>query len=297
MLKPKMGRDLNLFLVCFVLTACTQPENFAPVVERNIPFQPILAPEPNAPVKRTVVVKKPFSETLTSEALTAQDKTIAKNKSPVKIKENAATADNRFYLVQASDTLFSIARMSGISAERLVMWNRLKPPHYLEVGQKLRLFEDRRQKKVQERKTLAETKSDNPTEEKKSAISNVNKKVLKLNWQWPIRGKIVKNFLQSGKGIDIKAKTNQQVKAAEAGEVVYGGQGLIGYGNLLIIQHNKDFLSAYGNNSTLLVEEGQQVEKGQAIAEIEKAGNGASVLHFEIRKQGKSVNPLKFLPK
>lgn len=292
MFKPKIGRDFGLLLVCLFVSACAQPENFAPVVERNKPLQPIETAEPNAPVKRTTVVKKPISE-----QPIRQNNTIANKKSPVNIKESHLAADNQFYVVQAGDTLFSIAQLTGISAERLVVWNGLKPPHYLKVGQTLRLFDDRKQKTVQERKTQAEVKSVKLPEEKKSAISNVNKKVLKLNWQWPIKGKIVKNFLQSGKGIDIKAKTNQQVEAAEAGEVVYGGQGLIGYGNLLIIQHNKDFLSAYGNNSTLLVEEGQLVEKGQAIAEIEKSGNGAAVLHFEIRKQGKSVNPLKFLPK
>lgn len=292
MLKPKTGSYFDLLLVCIFLSACAQPENFAPVVNLNSPLKPIELVEPKAQVVHTTVVKTAISAAEPGQAIT-----IAKTQFPGKIKENLQTADKPFYVVQAGDTLFSIVQATGVSAERLVKWNRLKPPHYFNVGQRLNLFDERQQKITQVRKTPVIDKSDQPPEEKKSAISNINKKVLKLNWQWPIKGKIVKNFLQSGKGIDIKAKSNQQVKAAETGKVVYGGQGLKGYGNLLIIQHNKDFLSAYGNNSALLVEEGQWVEKGQAIAEIKQAENGATVLHFEIRKQGKSVNPLKFLPK
>ncbi len=135
-------------------------------------------------------------------------------------------------------------------------------------------------------------------DEKKSIISINNKKVLKLNFVWPIRGKVVKNFAQSdNKGIDIAGKTSQQVLAAEAGKAVYCGSGLTGYGNLIIIKHNQTYLTAYAHNKRLSVKEGQSVDKGQPIGEVGLTGFKKQILHFEIRKNGKSINPLTLLPK
>lgn len=133
--------------------------------------------------------------------------------------------------------------------------------------------------------------------QKKSIISIDNANMLKLSFQWPLKGKVLKAFSQAdNKGIDIACKMEQDVSAAEAGKVVYSGQGLIGYGNLLIIKHNDLYLSAYANNSRLLVAEGYTVEKGQVIAKVGQAGSNKTSLHFEIRKNGKPVNPLNFLP-
>ncbi|MDI1230042.1 MAG: peptidoglycan DD-metalloendopeptidase family protein [Methylobacter sp.] len=146
------------------------------------------------------------------------------------------------------------------------------------------------------------TEKNGSSPQKKSIISIDNAAMLKLNFQWPIKGKILKYFSPAhNKGIDIAGKTGQDVSAAEAGKVVYSGQGLIGYGNLLIIKHNNLYLSAYANNSQLLVTEGHTVDKGEVIAKAGQAqsnsakSNQAS-LHFEIRKNGKPVNPLNFLP-
>lgn len=138
--------------------------------------------------------------------------------------------------------------------------------------------------------------------QKKSIISIDNESMLKLYFQWPIKGKVLKAFSQAdNKGIDIAGEKGQDVSAAEAGKVVYSGQGLIGYGNLLIIKHNDLYLSAYANNSQLLVAEGHSVEKGEVIAKVGQAESnptesGQPSLHFEIRKNGKPVNPLNFLP-
>ena len=130
------------------------------------------------------------------------------------------------------------------------------------------------------------------------SIVLIDKKMLKLNFGWPIKGRVIKRFSPShNKGIDITGKKGQSVHATEAGQVVYGGQGLIGFGKLLIIKHNDVYLSAYANNSHLLVREGQHVEKGQVIAEVGDVGIKRTSLHFEIRKNGKPVNPLKLLPK
>jgi len=134
------------------------------------------------------------------------------------------------------------------------------------------------------------------TNEKKLTISIDKEKVLKLNFQWPLKGKVVKKFSQShDKGIEIAGKVGQPVAATEAGKVVYSGQGLLGYGNLLIIKHNDLYLSAYANNSRLLVAEGNSVTKGQVIAEVGQVGNKRPALHFEIRKNGKPIDPMIFL--
>ena len=133
---------------------------------------------------------------------------------------------------------------------------------------------------------------------RKSNASIEDKKMLELRFSWPIKGRVLKSYSPSrNKGIDIAGKSGQPVKAAEAGKVVYGGQGLIGFGKLLIIKHNDIYLSAYANNSLLLVNEGELVKKGQVVAKVGKAGIKRTSLHFEIRKNGKPVNPLKFLPK
>jgi len=144
-------------------------------------------------------------------------------------------------------------------------------------------------------KTLGKKRN---SSQKKPIFSTDNKNLLKLHWQWPIKGRVVKNFSQSGsKGIDISGQLGQSVRAAEAGKVVYSGDGLIGYGNLLIIKHNEMYLSAYANNSRLLVSEGQVISKSQVVAEVGKVGSGQPALHFEIRKNGKPVNPVNYLPK
>jgi lipoprotein NlpD len=133
--------------------------------------------------------------------------------------------------------------------------------------------------------------------QKKSIISIDKENMLMLNFQWPIKGKVLKSFSQAdNKGIDIAGEMGQKVYAAEAGKVVYSGQGLIGYGNLLIIKHNDLYLSAYANNSQLLFTEGDTVKKGEVIAKVGQAGSNKTSLHFEIRKNGKPVNPLNLLP-
>jgi Peptidase family M23 len=147
------------------------------------------------------------------------------------------------------------------------------------------------------RNTPEHPNNDKKSIEKTSTISNNNKKVLKLNFGWPVRGKIIKNFLQSNrKGIDIIGKPGQRVFAAEAGKAVYCGHGLPGYGNLVIIKHNPDYLTAYAHNSKINVSEGQLIDKGQVIGKVSENGSKKALLHFEIRKNGQSVNPLSLLP-
>jgi lipoprotein NlpD len=117
-----------------------------------------------------------------------------------------------------------------------------------------------------------------------------------LEWIWPAKGKVLEGFSESTKGIDIAGKSGQAVSASAAGKVVYSGAGLRGYGKLIIIKHNNTYLSAYAHNNKLLVKEGQTVAKGQKIAEMGNTDSTLVKLHFEIRKNGKPVDPLKHLP-
>jgi lipoprotein NlpD len=119
-----------------------------------------------------------------------------------------------------------------------------------------------------------------------------------LDWAWPAKGKIVAGFSETAnlKGIDIAGKSGQPVLASGPGKVVYAGSGLRGYGKLIIIKHNNTFLSAYAHNREILVKEGQQVARGQKIAEMGDSDADQVKLHFEIRRLGKPVDPAKFLP-
>ena len=120
----------------------------------------------------------------------------------------------------------------------------------------------------------------------------------KVDWVWPAKGKIVTGFSEAAslKGIDIAGASGQPVAASAGGKVVYAGTGLRGYGKLIIIKHNGTFLSAYAHNKEILVKEGQQVTRGQKIAEMGNTDADQVKLHFEIRRQGKPVDPLRYLP-
>ena len=134
--------------------------------------------------------------------------------------------------------------------------------------------------------------SDKPGELKPAAETD------DVAWGWPAAGRVIGQFSEGGsnKGLDIAAKIGDPVLAAGPGKVVYSGQGLRGYGRLVIIKHNNTYLSAYAHNSNLLVKEGQLVTKGQKIAEAGNTDSEVPKLHFEIRRQGKPVDPSKFLP-
>ncbi len=119
-----------------------------------------------------------------------------------------------------------------------------------------------------------------------------------IKWAWPTKGNVVKSDTPISKnGIDIAGIKGQPINAAAPGQVVYSGSGLLGYGRLIIIKHNENYLSAYAHNDELLVKEGEQVTAGQNIALMGQTVNGRTLLHFEIRKNGQPVNPLGYLPK
>lgn len=140
----------------------------------------------------------------------------------------------------------------------------------------------------------AERPADKPAEKPAPSAAEGDE----VAWGWPLNGRIIGQFTESGtnKGIDIAAKVGDAVVAAGPGRVVYAGQGLRGYGRLVIIKHNNTYLSAYAHNSSILVKEGQTVTRGQKIAEAGNTDSDVPKLHFEIRRQGKPVDPIKLLP-
>lgn len=150
--------------------------------------------------------------------------------------------------------------------------------------------------------TQAAAPAEKPAAEKPAAAAPAAEGAGEIDWGWPAGGKLIGTFSEGGsgaeasKGIDIAGKLGETVQAAAAGKVVYVGSGLRGYGNLVIVRHNAAFLSAYAHNSRILVKEGQAVSRGQKIAELGNTDADQPKLHFEVRHQGKPVDPLKYLP-
>lgn len=139
----------------------------------------------------------------------------------------------------------------------------------------------------------------NITPPQQPAAGNIAASAPALVWRWPTTGKIIENFSTGNgdnKGIDIAGKQGQPILAAASGRVVYAGNALRGYGNLIIIKHNDDYLSAYAHNNTMLVREQQDIKAGQQIATMGNTGTSSTRLHFEVRYKGKPVNPLRYLP-
>nr|WP_319555232.1 peptidoglycan DD-metalloendopeptidase family protein [uncultured Vibrio sp.] len=154
-------------------------------------------------------------------------------------------------------------------------------------------------KKVEQSKTKEYVGSKDNQNVKKNPSTTTTENANVSKWLWPTKGRVIKNFSageQGNKGIDIAGKRGQPIVSTAAGTVVYSGNALRGYGNLIIVKHNDNYLSAYAHNDKLLVSEGQSVNSGQKIATMGSSGSKSVKLHFEIRYQGKSVNPKRYLP-
>ena len=131
-------------------------------------------------------------------------------------------------------------------------------------------------------------------------VNSKTRKVAGVTWSWPTTGKVIEQFSTAetgNKGIDIAGNRGQAILSAADGQVVYSGNALRGFGNLIIINHNNEYLSAYAHNDVMLVKEGQKVKRGQHIARMGNTDAASTRLHFEIRYRGQSVNPVSYLPK
>ncbi|EKT54045.1 murein hydrolase activator NlpD [Providencia sneebia] len=240
------------------------------------------------------------------------------------------------YKVQRGDTLFYIAYITGNDFRELATKNNISEPYSLNVGQVIHLdngsvtpsgklvanSSNSNQQQVDLRTTNAYPASDSGSNSGKmlpnnkkpttstatattvvstapatTSTSSTNSSSIK--WRWPAEGKMIEGFSDAeggNKGVDIAGSRGQPVIASAPGKVVYAGNALRGYGNLIIIKHNDDYLSAYAHNDTLLVRSQQDVAAGQKIATMGSTGISSVRLHFEIRYKGKSVNPLRYLP-
>ena len=283
-------RTKKLFasILCLILAACAGTQNRAPVIERSAAVS---------------------------------------NKKPVSVKSVNKSTDKDwrpdFYVVKKGDTLYSVGLEHGYDYKEIAQLNQIEQPYVIRVGQSLKLKDAKAPTKTQAPQQKAQeddvvikplnTDAQAPastelneqkvtpasTPAKTSNIQNIafgnNEEI--TEWAWPTKGKITNGFTEGGsaKGIDIEGALGQDINSAGAGKVIYNGSDLRGYGNLVIVKHNKDYLSVYAHNNKILVKEGQQVLKGQKIAEMGSSGADKVKLHFEIRFQGKSVDPTKFL--
>ena len=230
--------------------------------------------------------------------------------------ENAGKAG--YYTVKPGDTLIRIGLDTGQNFRDIVRWNNLENPNLIEVGQVLRVV------------APVSTTADNGVVTRPVASGSVSTTTVAapakpassapgttataaapaaspapaasageddIAWIWPAQGSLIAGFDEAkNKGYDISGKAGDPVVASADGRVVYSGAGLRGYGNLIILKHNNTFLTAYAHNQTLLVKEDQSVKKGQKIAEMGNSDADRVKLHFEIRRQGKPVDPARYLP-
>jgi len=195
------------------------------------------------------------------------------------------------WTVKRGDSLYKISRQSGVSVSELARLNGLRSPYTLVPGQRLQLGEGKSSN------TTATPRSSTPVARRNTPAPPAAK--TNIRWHWPARGEVIASFdsRDSGKGINIAGKRGDAVLAAAPGTVVYEGSGLRGYGRLIIIKHDSDFLSAYAHCDRTYVQEGNVIKSAQKIADMGSTGTKRVMLHFEIRYRGVPVDPLKYLPK
>ena len=236
-------------------------------------------------------------------------------------KQTRSQTPPQTYTVKKGDTLYSISFGYGMDYRDVAKINGIGPPYTIYIGQKLRFrgapaAPVRQQVAKSQPKTAPTTSAPKTQASQPKTTSQPAKATPKPSspppsspaptgtstpaWQWPTKGPLLSSFSNAEatrKGIKIAGRAGQDVVAAASGRVVYSGNGLSRYGNLLIIKHNDVYLSAYAHNNSLLVKEGDNVRAGQKIATLGRTGTQRDQLHFEIRRNGQPVDPLRYLPK
>jgi len=237
--------------------------------------------------------------------------------------------DSVYYTVKKGETLYSIAWRANSDVRNLAKLNKISSPYKIFPGQKLIVSKKKTSNTPNASASKTYTKNSNKSSSKytqktvKKTVAPVKKQEYGKNvseqkvsknatsqgstfskkireWQWPANGKVIARFStaqQGNKGIDIAGRRGDKIKAAADGKVVYAGSALRGYGKLVIVKHNDDYLSAYAHNDKILVKEKQRVKAGDVIANMGDTDAQRVMLHFEVRFRGKSVNPMKYLPK
>ncbi len=283
-----------------LLAGCAGARHPAPVEERAIGARAV----PN------IVSQSPG----TAPALPATD-----TSKPLPGAENAGKPG--YYTVKPGDTMIRIGLESGQNWKDLVKWNNLENANVIEVGQVLRVVPPGENASAVTTRPVTIAKAETrpldakPSPSAASATPSTGAAPAPspspalaaaaaardgdddIHWIWPASGPVNSVFEEGkSKGLGIAGKLGDPVLAAADGRVVYAGSGLRGYGNLVILKHNATYLTAYAHNQTLLVKEDQTVRRGQKIAEMGNTDSDRVLLHFEIRKQGKPVDPAKLLP-
>jgi lipoprotein NlpD len=245
--------------------------------------------------------------------------------------ERSAESPPAWYRVERGDTLYSIAFRFGLDWRNVARWNGVGAPYTIRPGQELRMSAPPRPSPAPDREESPPAESSrpqpappasepeaagpeagagsesgasagaaqpSPAPSGSTAASGPTRSVGGVSWRWPTEGRVSRPFdaAATRKGIGIAGSEGQPVHAAASGEVVYSGTALIGYGELIIIKHSEKLLSAYGHNRRRLVAEGDRVERGQKIGEMGLNDRQEDMLHFEIRLDGRPVNPLDYLP-
>jgi len=239
------------------------------------------------------------------------------------IVKRQLNADGSYY-VRKGDTLYAIAFSYGLDAMEVAKLNGISSPYTIYPGQKLMLMPPSAGSgnadvssgvKINTLKTPAPATTrtveiTKPADDAKAGPASTAAPPKPAppvaeasadpgDWKWPTQGRVVRGFVAGDparNGLDIAGKEGQPITATAAGQVVYSGNGLIGYGELIIVKHSENMLSAYAHNRVRLVKEGDQVWAGQKIAEMGRNSSDEQLLHFEIRQLGKPVNPMKYLP-
>ena len=286
------SRWVPLMLAAAVLAGCSaRPRAPAPVEERSQG----LRSQPSAAV---VAPMRP------STAAVAQSQDLSPAPKP------------GYYTVRPGDTLIRIALETGQNWRDIVRWNGIENPNLIEVGQVLRVTaaavpgsaEVAVVRPVTPASTTAVPPAQAASEARSGSVSAPQAAASRsgeisdddVPWAWPTAGApiVLAGFDEArNKGLDIAGKAGDPVMASADGRVVYAGAGLRGYGNLIILKHNNTYLTAYAHNQALLVKEDQSVRRGQKIAEMGNSDADRVKLHFEIRRQGKPVDPSKYLPR
>jgi lipoprotein NlpD len=297
------GRHVGCVLAVLALVGCASSTYRAPVEDRS-------------------VLNRATGSAATPSALPASaPATIALPAEPGKVLPGAENAGKPgFYTVKPGDTLIRVGLETGQNWKDIIKWNTLENPNVIEVGQVLRVVPPGADPNAVATRGVTTAKLETrPLDAPKGLpaaasaappVASTPQPVAPsppppaaregdddVNWLWPASGPVVGNFDETRtKGLSIAGKAGDPVLAAADGRVVYAGSGLRGYGNLVIIKHNTTYLTAYAHNQTLLVKEEQSVKRGQKIAEMGATDAERVQLHFEIRKQGKPIDPARLLP-
>ena len=247
-----------------------------------------------------------------------ETRTVEMERKPVEahFNRNKNLVDGAFYTVRKGDTLFGIALAFGQNWRDIASWNNLSDPDKIKIGEKLRVMpKDTANAAVSIplESAAIETPPGRSTSDESEVAGNQRALgdalpdesidrdeglVTSLGWVWPANGQITEQFSDSNsKGISIAGASGEAIFAVSDGKVVYSGNGLRGYGNLVIIKHPDEFITAYAHNRSIFVKEGETVNKGQKIAEMGMSETDSPKLLFEVRRGGRPLDPLLYLPK